>query len=50
MTIILTRMMELVKSMQEELFFVQNNFNQVHPEAYHYISKKSFNQKINKLN
>lgn len=38
-----------VKSMQEELDFFQNKLNTIHPEAYHHISKESFNERLNKL-
>lgn len=42
------RLME-VKSMQEELIFVQNKLNEVHPEPYHYISKEKFDDRLNAL-
>lgn len=42
------RLME-VKSMKEELIFVQNKLNEVHPEPYHYTSKQKFDESLNAL-
>ena len=38
-----------IKSMQEELTFIQNKLNEVHPEPYHYISKADFEQGLARL-
>ena len=38
-----------IKSMQEELTFIQNKLNEIHPEPYHYISKADFEQGLARL-
>jgi len=38
-----------VASMQEELVFVQDRLNQIHPEPYHFISRENFDEKVRGL-
>jgi len=42
------RMMD-VKSMQEELTYVQQKLNAVHPEPYHHVSKDTFDRRVERL-
>jgi hypothetical protein len=38
-----------VKSMQEDLTFIQNKLNEIHPEPYHFISQSDFGQRVENL-
>lgn len=38
-----------VKSMQEDLVFVQNKLNEIHPEAYHHLPKDTFDARIDRI-
>ena len=43
-----SRMIE-VPAMQEELSFIQRKLNEIHPEPYHYISKQTFDERVEKM-